>query len=190
MMPKAKYDLVERTLENVQYINNQINEGKILLNDDTFNEVTNLINNGLGLLSYVYQYAEDIALAQHSQNVNQDIHELIHNHLRTILGSLTYSETKYGKVKVCYPQWQPKDTSTNEICAVVYRMRNSICHCGVEPIGGNPDEEGRIYIEKIKFIDSNANSVVRFEAIMTIKQFYDFANDVADAFNKYRSTKH
>jgi hypothetical protein len=186
MLPSNKYDIIGNTLKNIQFVNNQLKYNKIPINDGTFYEVTNLVNNGLGLLSYVYQYAEDKAKEQHSKNTTQDYFELLHKQLGAILGLLVYTEERYGKIHECYPSWQPKDVSSTEISAIVHRMRNAICHCGIEFIGGEPDADGHVYIENIRFADGNDNGSPRFEAILTIEQYENLTTDVANAFVIYK----
>ena len=180
------YNFVKRTQQNFKHISKEIEKKKIPINNNKFYEVTNLLCYCLGLISFVNQAAEDETdniLNSTSNNKNRN--ELIKQILDKILKDITYSETKYGTIIVCYPKWAPTDVSTTDISTIVYRMRNAICHNDIEPIGGEKDINGNQLIEKIRFVSKNDKNNIRFHAEMTIKQIHQLVMDVSNAYLKY-----
>ena len=186
MISKEKpYKFVERTLANLNFMSKLIN-GESLPKED-FNDFTNLINNCLGLLSYVYEYVSDDIEKNNPTYSRERLNEATKNSLDYILSSLTYEKSKYGTISRCIGYGTDRG---NEMCTdmatILRHMRNAICHGNLQPIVRKFDS----VICKVKFWDEplkKANPTDKnFEIEMTITQLEVFVNDIADAYNTWK----
>ena len=181
-MKDPKYEFVERTQINLR------NTSEMLCNREEepveFYYVTNMLNHCLGLISYVYQYAEDESNRLAETDSNSNRLDTLGQILDSITHDIKYDPSKYGDVKVCYPKWGNVNVSSIEISSIIYRMRNAICHNNIEFINGK-DANGRNNIERIRFTDGRDNHNPRFDATMSIRQLKTLVLDISDAYLKY-----
>ena len=163
---EKEYNFVKRTQENLDIISRLLNNGQIPPNE--FYDFTNLINNCLGLISYVYEYS-----------VRKHITLKRKERIQKVLNNTSFDISKYGKIWICLSM-ERHGGSELDLPTILYHMRNAICHGHVEPYTHNTSNT----IIGAKFWDENNNGR-NFEAELTIKEITSFAMDIADSYNQY-----
>lgn len=172
------YDFVKRTKENFDFITKLMQNTKSQVFRDSnqldFRDFTNLINNCLGLISYVYEYS--------IQKISEDITN--EEKLKRVFSSSHTNIDKYGTITTCLSMdKQGRDEQT--ITTLLYHMRNAICHGHVEPIlseGNHGIITGAIFWDQFKNSEN-------FRCSMTIEEITNFANEIVKTYKQYFNSK-
>ena len=189
-MNDKEYDFVKRTQMNLKRISSIISSRQTIESNEPvkFYHVTNLINSCLGLVSYVFQYAEDEAFSRYQSNSTIDLNNLTGDVLKEIFQNIHFNANEYGNVEKCLPKWGNNNISSTDIAAIVYRMRNAICHNNIA-FTSREHRNGKKYIESVHFNSKSKDGRSDvFRATMTIKQLKKFVLDVSEAYLEYYNT--
>lgn len=145
-------DFVERTLQNLNYVDKENIEDK-----KDFNEVTNLINNMLGLICYPHEISEE-KLKQLKKGIDTEIQ----------------FKSPYGDIYLCLD----KDGNvSNSLEEIKRHLRNAVCHGRFVQGKANNQKE----IEEMRFQDFN-NDVKNFDMIMSVNQMRIFVKEISKLY--------
>lgn len=169
MLPanKKDYNFVKRTQENLLCVSKLL-EGESVQSKD-FYDFTNLINNCLGLIAYVYEYS-----------LHQNVTLKKKDRLQKVVNKTPVCINKYGKISKCLSM-NGTGLPDNDLSTLLYHMRNAICHGHIEPFSSGDKDN---IIAGAIFWDKNSKGR-NFEISMTIKEIEEFIYDIAEAYNSY-----
>jgi hypothetical protein len=145
-------DFVRRTQQNLDYLAQHGIESQ-----KDFNEVTNLINNMLGLICYPNE-TRDEKIQQLSITPNPNVQD----------------RSQYGDIYVCLNTIGDISNSFDDIKR---HLRNAVCHGRFIPYKINAQNE----IEELRFQDFNGN-VKNFDMIMSIAQMRRFVEEISNQY--------
>lgn len=157
---KIQIDFVRRTSQNLAYVAQHGIETQ-----KDFNEVTNLINNMLGLVCFP-----------------KEVKKKDYMRLDTPIPSTIQYQCRYGSVYLCLNSNGQKSKSLNEI---IRHIRNSVCHGNF--LQGTTNEQNEI--EAIRFQDfyikDNMLGQKNFDMIMSVPQLRIFVEDISKNYLVY-----
>ena len=160
-----EYDFVQRTLDNLKWIDEKSRESTI----GTFYEFTNLVNKCLGLIVFPKELADDVIMNSFPQDLHiygisdTDIEKIKNNNSKTL--SNVFRHLRNG---IAHGHIQQNDDTTPEISEIV-----------IWDIAPKYDTQGNV----IKQTKDDAHTIIK----LSVQQLKNLATTIAEKYLEIKS---